>query len=162
AGGPMGELFPSLRGMTDLVCEAYDLERIAQACDFVFVALPHGKAMEYVPDLLQAGVKVCDLGADFRLRDVAVFEEWYQHAHSAVDYLPQAVYGLPEWNREKISSAQLVANPGCYPTSAILPLAPLLREGLIEAENIIVDSASGTSGAGRSSFSLGFHYSEVF
>lgn len=162
AGMPLGELFPSLRDVSDVICEAYDLERIANECDFVFVALPHGKAMEYVPDLLKAGVKICDLGADFRLRDAAVFEEWYKHSHSAIDYLQQAVYGLPEWNREQIRAANLVANPGCYPTSAILPLAPLLAAGLIEEEGIIVDSASGTSGAGRSSFSLGFHFSEVF
>lgn len=161
AGMSIGELFPSLRDVSDIVCEAYDVERIANECDFVFVALQHGKAMEYVPDLLKAGVKICDLGADFRLRDVEVFEEWYKHSHSAVDYLSQAVYGLPEWNREKIAKADLVANPGCYPTSAILPLAPLLAADLIDAENIIVDSASGTSGAGRSSFSLGFHFSEV-
>lgn len=161
AGMPIGELFPSLRDVTDIICEAYDVERIANECDFVFVALPHGKAMEYVPDLLKAGLQICDLGADFRLRDAAVFEEWYKHPHSAVDYLNQAIYGLPEWNREKISSANLVANPGCYPTSAILPLAPLLAAGVIEDENIIVDSASGASGAGRSSFSLGFHFSEV-
>ncbi len=161
AGMPIGELFPSLRDVSDIVCEEYNLERISNECDFVFVALPHGKAMEYVPDLLQAGLKVCDLGADFRLREAAVFEEWYKHSHSAIDYLDQAIYGLPEWNREQIRAANLVANPGCYPTSAVLPLAPLLAADLIEAENIIVDSASGTSGAGRSSFSLGFHFSEV-
>lgn len=161
AGVPISELFPSLRDASDIICEEYNLERIVEQCDFVFVALPHGKAMEYVPDLLKAGLKICDLGADFRLRDAAVFEEWYKHSHSAVDYLNQAVYGLPEWNREQIRSASLVANPGCYPTSAILPLAPLLAADLIEDENIIVDSASGTSGAGRSSFSLGFHFSEV-
>jgi len=161
AGMPLSELFPSLRNVSDIICESYNLERISNECDFVFVALPHGKAMEYVPELLKAGLKICDLGADFRLRDVTVFEEWYKHPHSATDYLEQSVYGLPEWNREKIRAANLVANPGCYPTSAILPLAPLLAADLIETENIIVDSASGTSGAGRSSFSLGFHFSEV-
>lgn len=161
-GMPLSALFPSLRDVSEIVCEEYDLQRIVDACDFVFVALPHGKAMEYVPGLLDAGMKVCDIGADFRLRDAAVFEEWYRHPHSAVSYLEQAVYGLPEWNRESIRTASLVANPGCYPTSAVLPLAPLLTAGLIEDADIVVDSASGTTGAGRSSFSLALHYSEVF
>jgi N-acetyl-gamma-glutamyl-phosphate reductase len=117
--------------------------------------------MEIAPPLLERGLKVCDLGADFRLRDVATFEQWYKHPHNAVDTLKQAVYGLPEWNREQIKSAQLVANPGCYPTSAILALSPFVAAGIVETKNLIVDSASGVSGAGRSSFSVDYHFPEV-
>src|SRR5687767_5687351 len=117
AGAKLSDLFPSLRGVCDIVCEELNLDRIAQ-CDFAFIALGHGKAMEIAPQLLERGVKVCDFGGDFRLRDAAVYEKWYKTAHTAPGLLRKAVYGLPEWNREKIKSAQLVANPGCYPTSA--------------------------------------------
>jgi N-acetyl-gamma-glutamyl-phosphate reductase len=117
--------------------------------------------MEIAPRLLESGLKVCDFGGDFRLRDFASYEKWYKTPHTARELLGEAVYGLPEWNREKIKGAQLVANPGCYPTSAILPLAPLLAAGAIEANTVIVDSASGTSGAGRSSFGIGMHHPEV-
>ncbi|MBV9868129.1 MAG: N-acetyl-gamma-glutamyl-phosphate reductase [Abitibacteriaceae bacterium] len=161
AGAKISDLFPSLRGICDVACEEFDLERIASTCDFAFLALPHGKAMEIVPPLLERGIKVCDLGADFRLRDVAVYQEWYKLPHSACSTLQEAVYGLPEWNREPIKKARLVANPGCYPTSAILALAPLVAADIIERDSIIVDSASGTSGAGRSSFGLGMHHPEV-
>ncbi len=160
AGAKLSDLFPSLRGVCDLVCEEFNLDKIA-ACDFVFIALGHGKAMAMAPQLLERGLKVCDFGGDFRLRDAASYEHWYKTLHTARELLAKAVYGLPEWNREKIKSAQLVANPGCYPTSAILPLAPLVEANAIDEKTIIVDSASGTSGAGRSSFGLGLHHSEV-
>ena len=161
AGVRLSDLFPALRGVCDIASEELNVERIAGECDFAFIALAHGKAMEIAPALLERGVKVCDIGADFRLRDEAVFEQWYNHAHTAPGLLSKAVYGLPEWNREKIRTARLVANPGCYPTSAILALAPLVAADVIEPDSIIVDSASGTSGAGRSSFSIGMHHPEV-
>jgi len=160
AGARLSDLFPSLRSVCDVVCEELDIERLASDCDFVFISLPHGKAMEIVPSLLERGVKVCDVGADFRLRDAAIFEQWYKHTHTAPQLLGKAVYGLPEWNREAIKKARLVANPGCYPTSAILAMAPFVAE-TIDPQSIIVDAASGTSGAGRSSFGLGMHHPEV-
>ncbi len=160
AGAKLSDLFPSLRGVCDIVCEELDLDRIAE-CDFAFIALGHGKAMEIAPQLLERGLKVCDFGGDFRLRDAKTYEHWYKTPHLAPQLLPDAVYGLPEWNREAIKTAKLVANPGCYPTSAILPLAPLLAANAIEPASIIVDSASGTSGAGRAAFSLGLHHAEV-
>jgi N-acetyl-gamma-glutamyl-phosphate reductase len=160
AGAKLSDLFPSLRGVCDLVCEELNLDKIAQ-CDFVFIALGHGKAMAIAPQLLERGLKVCDFGGDFRLRDASIYEKWYKTPHTARELLSQAVYGLPEWNRDKIKDAKLVANPGCYPTSAILALAPLVEANVIDDKSIIVDSASGTSGAGRSSFGLGLHHSEV-
>lgn len=161
AGARLSDLFPSLRGLCDVVCEELDAATIAQKADFAFIALGHGKAMQIVPELLQRGVKVCDLGGDFRLKDTSVYEEWYKTPHTAHRVLETAVYGLPEWWRDEIQSAQLVANPGCYPTSAILALAPFLALNDVEVSSIIVDSASGTSGAGRSSFGLGMHHPEV-
>ncbi|HVF09403.1 MAG TPA: N-acetyl-gamma-glutamyl-phosphate reductase, partial [Abditibacteriaceae bacterium] len=161
AGARLSDLFPSLRGLCDVVCEGLDIARLASDCAFVFISLPHGKAMEIVPALLERGLKVCDIGADFRLRDAEVFEQWYKHPHTASTLLQEAVYGLPEWNREKIKAARLVANPGCYPTSAILALSPFVAEDLVRRDSIIVDAASGTSGAGRSSFGLAMHHPEI-
>ncbi len=161
AGVQLSDLFPALRGVCDIACQELDVERIARECDFAFIALAHGKAMEIARPLLEHGVRVCDIGADFRLRDAAIFEQWYKHSHTVPGLLGKAVYGLPEWNREKIKNARLVANPGCYPTSAILALAPLVAADAIERDSIIVDSASGTSGAGRSSFGPGMHHPEV-
>lgn len=161
AGQPLSDIFPSLRGVCDVRCEELDLDALASRCRFVFIALGHGKAMEIVPQLLERGLRVCDLGADFRLRDAAVYEQWYKLPHACPDVLRQAVYGLPEWNRDKIKNAKLVANPGCYPTGAILALAPFVEAGVVEEQNIIVDSASGVSGAGRSSFGIDYHFPEM-
>ena len=161
AGQPLSDIFPSLRGVCDVKCEELNLQSIASRCEFVFIALGHGKAMEIVPQLLERGLPVCDLGADFRLRDAAAYEQWYKLPHACPDVLRDAVYGLPEWNRDKIRSARLVANPGCYPTSAILALAPFVQAGLIEEQSIVVDSASGVSGAGRSSFGIDYHFPEM-
>jgi N-acetyl-gamma-glutamyl-phosphate reductase len=149
AGEKISTVFPSLQGRIDLVCDPIDIEAIADKADFVFTALPHKSAMEVVPGLLAAGLKVVDLSADYRLRDQSVYEHWYQ-AHTSPELLAEAVYGLPELYREEIRGSRLVANPGCYPTSVALGLAPLLREGLIDPATIVVDSKSGTSGAGRS------------
>jgi len=148
-GQPIGKLFPSLFQETPLVCQPLEVNSVAQACDFVFTALPHQAAMKVVPGFLQKGLKVVDLSADFRLADPRVYEEWYEK-HTAPDLLKTVVYGIPELHREEIKKASLVANPGCYPTSIILALAPALRHKLIEPRTIVADSKSGASGAGRS------------
>lgn len=148
AGKTVAEVFPSLNKRIDLICENLSVEELLPRADFFFAAVPHKTAMDIVPQLLQAGKKVVDLSADYRIHDQAVYEEWYQ-AHSSPELLDEAVYGLPELYREDIRHARLVANPGCYPTSVILALTPLLREGLIDPATIIIDSKSGTSGAGR-------------
>ncbi len=148
-GKTMGQVFPNLVKKVDLVCENLEVEELTSRADVFFTAVPHKTAMDIVPELLSAGKKVIDLSADFRIRDVAVYEEWYQN-HTAPDILDEAVYGLPEIYREVIKTCRLVANPGCYPTSIILALAPLLKAGVIDVTTIIADSKSGTSGAGRS------------
>lgn len=124
-------------------------EKTAAEAEIVFLALPHGVAVEFAGPLLQGGARVIDLSADFRIKDAAVYQEFYGHAHAAPDLLADAVYGLPEVYREKIRSAQLVACPGCYPTSILLPTIPLLREKLVKPASIIANSLSGVSGAGR-------------
>jgi len=159
-GQKLSDLFPSLRGVCDLVLQEINLDQIADTCDVAVIALGHGKALEIAPQLLKRGVRVIDLGADYRLRDADVYTEWYHLQHSAPELLREVVYGLPEWNRENIKTAKLVANPGCYPTSAILALAPFIAAGAIKAHSIIVDSASGVSGAGRASFGVGTHFPE--
>ena len=145
----ISEVHPSLTGRLDLRCGPMDLDSIAEQCPCVFSALPQSASMEVAPILLERGTKVIDFSADYRLRDPAVYEHWYGSAHTDRDHLGEAVYGLPELYSEKIAPARLVANPGCYPTSAILALAPLLQLGLIEPAGIVVDSKSGVSGAGR-------------
>ena len=122
---------------------------LAAAAEIVFLALPHGVAAEYAQDLLNAGTKVIDLSADFRLNDPAVYEEFYGKPHPAPELLSEAVYGMPELHRDTIGSARLIASPGCYPTSILLPTAPLLKAGLIKSTGIIANSLSGVSGAGR-------------
>jgi N-acetyl-gamma-glutamyl-phosphate reductase len=148
-GRPINEVYPQLTGFSDLVCQATDLDLLKQECDAVFLALPHGLSVPVVKELAAAGVKCIDLGADFRLKDAAVYEQYYEKMHEAPEMLEDAVYGLPELYRDKIRQTMILANPGCFPTSAILPLAPLLQEGLVEPEGIIVDSKSGVSGAGK-------------
>ncbi len=149
AGEKLATVYPSLLGMTDIVCQNVAGTELADKADLFFTAVPHQTAMAIVPDLLEAGKKVIDLSADFRIHDAKVYEEWYQ-THSAPEYLTEAVYGLPELHRQKIISSRLVANPGCYPTSVILALAPLLKAGIIKSDNLIIDSKSGAAGAGRS------------
>jgi N-acetyl-gamma-glutamyl-phosphate reductase len=148
AGQPLCAAFPSLTGIYALNFEALEPAELAGRADLVFLAVPHQAAMGMVPQLLAAGCRVVDLSADYRLRDAAVYAEWYE-PHQTPELLAEAVYGLPELYREAIRSARLIANPGCYPTSVALALAPLLRHGLIDPATIIVDSKSGTSGAGR-------------
>lgn len=147
AGTPASEMFPNLRGVVDLpFCEP-DPGRLAE-CDVVFFATPHGTAMDQVPALLEAGVRVVDLGADFRIRDVTEWSRWYGMDHRSPEQVAQAVYGLPELNRAVIRGARLVANPGCYPTCVVLACLPLLRAGLVEPR-VVASAASGVSGAGR-------------
>ena len=160
-GQRLSDLFPALRGVCDLKLEEVDLDSIADKCQVAVIALGHGKALEIAPQLLRRGVRLIDLGADYRLRDADSYTEWYHLQHSAPELLKEVVYGLPEWNRDKIRDAKLVANPGCYPTSAILALAPFIAKGAIKAPSIIVDSASGVSGAGRASFGVGTHFPEL-
>lgn len=148
AGTPVAELFGNLRGHIDIPFTAPDNETLA-ACDLVFFATPNGTAMKLVPELLAAGVRVIDLAADFRLKDPAVWQQWYGMAHACPDLLAEAVYGLPEVNRAAIRTARLVANPGCYPTAATLGLLPLIEAGLVDDQTLIADCKSGVSGAGR-------------
>ncbi len=161
-GMRLSELFPGLRGVCDIELELLNLPSLADRCEVVILALGHGKALEIAPELLKLGVKVIDLGADFRLRDAETYAQWYKLPHTAPDALKEAVYGLPELHREQIKTARLVANPGCYPTSAILALAPLIKADAIKAHSIIVDAASGVSGAGRAAFGVGTHFPEIF
>ncbi len=149
AGKALSEVFPNLLGKTDILCENLSIDELCSRADLFFAAVPHKTAMDLVPQLLREGKKVVDLSADFRLRDVAVYEEWYQK-HSSPEFIAEAAYGLPELYRDQIKQSRLVANPGCYPTSIVLALAPLLRAQLIDPATIIVDSKSGTTGAGRS------------
>ncbi|MFP5430436.1 MAG: N-acetyl-gamma-glutamyl-phosphate reductase [Gammaproteobacteria bacterium] len=148
AGMPVARMFPSLRGRVDLAFSEPSLD-VLGACDVVFFATPHGVAMKQAPELLAHGVKVIDLGADFRLKDIATFERWYGMPHSCPDILAEAVYGLPEVNREAIRRARIVGNPGCYPTAVQLGFLPLLKAGLIDAAHLVADAKSGVSGAGR-------------
>jgi len=147
-GLPVADMFPSLRGRVDIAFSSPDKADLKQ-CDVVFFATPHGVAMAQAPELLAAGVKVIDLAADFRIKDRAVFEKWYKIEHTAPELLEEAVYGLPELNREDIKAARLIANPGCYPTTMQLGYYPLLKAGLIDAGSLIADCKSGVSGAGR-------------
>jgi len=147
-GIAVSDIFPVFEGLTGLKYMDASPQDVAKLCDVVFLALPHGEAMAAAPLFLEAGKKIIDLSADFRLRDLSVFKAWY-HKHSAPGLLPEAVFGLPELYRKEIRTARLVANPGCYPTSAILGLAPVLREKVIDPDSVIVDSKSGVSGAGR-------------
>jgi len=145
----IAEVFPDLAGLLDMVCEPIDVPALKGRADVAMLCLPNGLAMQLVPDLLEAGLRVIDFSADYRLKEPAEYAQWYNKEHTDLENLRQAVYGLPELHREKIRSAALVANPGCYPTSAALGIAPLIKAGLIEPQDLIVDAASGISGAGR-------------
>ena len=148
AGTPVYQMFPSLRGFVDLAFTHPDQAQL-EKCDLVFFATPNGIAMQQVRALLEAGVKVIDLAADFRLQDISLWEKWYGMPHGCPDLVAEAVYGLPEINRSQIKSARLVANPGCYPTAVQLGFIPLLEAGVIEPNSLIADAKSGVSGAGR-------------
>ena len=148
AGMAVVDMFPSLRGFYDLCFSDPATARLDQ-CDVVFFATPHGVAMSQGPELVAAGVRIIDLAADFRIKDLAVWEQWYKMPHTAPQLVAEAVYGLPEINREQIRSARVIANPGCYATAIQLGLLPLLRAGVVDAQHLIADAKSGVSGAGR-------------
>lgn len=148
AGQRVTDAYPNLRGHLDLAFSAPDINVLRQ-CNVVFFATPNGIAMESAPALIAAGVKVIDLAADFRLKDAAVWERWYGMPHKCPALLAEAVYGLPEVNREQIRKARLIANPGCYPTAVQLGFLPLIEQGLVDPQRLIADAKSGVSGAGR-------------
>ncbi len=146
---PISTVHPSLTKRLDLPLEDLSPDAVVKRAECVFSCLPHGVTSKLVPQLLSGGARVIDFSADYRLRDPAVFAKWYGEPHNDPDRLADAVYGLPELFRKSIKKARLIANPGCYPTSAILALAPLLKAGVIETGDIVIDSKSGVSGAGR-------------
>jgi len=159
-GRRIDEIYPQLTGFCSLVCEESRVESLIGRCDIVFLALPHGLSVNIALNLLEAGIKCVDLGADFRLKDASLYQEYYGLQHAAPDRLKTTVYGLPEIYRDEIKKSELIANPGCFPTGAILPLAPLLTAGIIKPDGIIVDSKTGVSGAGRTSKAAN-HFCEV-
>ncbi len=159
AGSLVSDTYPNLRGRLDLPFTEPDVNQLAE-CDLVFFATPNGVAMKQVPELLSKGVRVIDLAADFRIKDVAVWEKWYGQTHACSELLGSAVYGLPEINRSEIKECQLLANPGCYPTAVQLGFLPLLENNLVEPAHLIADAKSGISGAGRGA-SVGSLFSET-
>ncbi len=161
SGKNIAEVFPEFLNKLDKKLINFNLDVVSQDSDMVFTALPHTVSMDVVPELLKKGVKVVDLSADYRIKDSALYQEWYKKELNQISkkLLLEAVYGLPEIYLDKIKDASLVANPGCYPTSVILGIAPLLKYHFVEPEGIIIDSKSGTSGAGRK-LSLGLHFAE--
>ncbi len=159
AGEALGEAYPAFAECSALVLESANASRIADRADVAFCALPHGTSAPMVDALLNRGLRVVDLSADFRLTDADAYKQWYGE-HKAPERFGTAVYGIPELNREALRSTELVATPGCYPTSALLPLVPFLREGLIETDAIHIDSKSGVSGAGRK-LDAGYLFAEL-
>ncbi len=159
-GSPrISEIFPSLRRMIELPCAGLEPEAIPKDLELLFVTLPQKVSMNHVPQYLNRGLRVIDFSADYRFKEAAIYEKWYKATHTDPDGLKRAVYGLPELYRKELIGASLVSNPGCYPVSTILPLAPLLKRGLIEPTDIIIDSKSGISGRGRESTEA-THYCE--
>ncbi len=159
AGEQIADIYPHLKEKLDIECEKLNVEQVAAASEVVFTALPHGVSMEVVPDFVEQGVTVIDLSGDYRYQKLATYEEWYQE-HSSPDLLNSGIYGLPEINREEVRTSNLIANPGCYPTTSILALYPLVKEGLIDSQGIIIDAKSGVTGAGRKP-TRGTHFCEV-
>ncbi len=159
AGRRFDEVYPAFGGRVDLVCETYAAGPVCDRADVVFMALPHQLPMRFVPEIIERGKKVIDLSADFRFNQAAIYESAYQ-AHTAKELLESSVYGLSEIYAGLIEKATLIGNPGCYPTSVLLPLVPLLKKGLLDPSSLVADSKSGVSGAGRS-LSLAAHYCEV-
>ncbi len=145
----LDEIFPYLKGTTDLICELPDIEKIKKSAELIFLALPHKVSMEYAGKLLAAGKKVVDLSADYRFKDVATYEAYYGITHSDSGTIAKAVYGIPELYRGQIRKTSFVANPGCYPTAAILSVAPLLKDRVLANRPVIIDAKSGVTGAGR-------------
>lgn len=146
---PYTSIYQNMYQMTDAVCKTDDMEKLAEEADVIFTATPQGFCASAVNEGILEKTKVIDLSADFRIKDVSVYEQWYKIPHAAPQLIGEAVYGLPEINREKIKEARLIANPGCYPTCSFLSIYPLVKEGLIDPSTLIIDAKSGTSGAGR-------------
>lgn len=159
-GKKYSDVYPNLRGICDIECTALDIDRIIETSDLVITALPHGISKEVIPPLIEAGITVIDHSGDFRYNDIKVYEEWYHTSHGMTELNDIAVYGMPELYRSELKDAKLVGNPGCYPTCSILPLVPLLKEKIVKTENIIIDAASGVTGAGRKA-DVAYGYSEV-
>jgi N-acetyl-gamma-glutamyl-phosphate reductase len=160
-GKLLSSAFPGAMGRTSLVCKAFDLSEAIDLCDVIFLAQENGFAMKVAGDLLSAGKKVIDLSADFRLKDLSLYPKFYKFEHAAPNLLSEAVYGLPELNRESIKGASLIANPGCYATASALSMAPLVCGGLVNLNSIVINALSGVSGAGRSKHSLAYHFPEL-
>ena len=158
-GQKISEIYPALRGVCDMVLTSAEPEKVAENCDVVFTALPHGASKEVIPKLYALGLKVIDLSGDYRYNDPAVYEAWYNQPHSSPELLEVSVYGMPELHREAIKKTRLIGNPGCYTTCSILGLAPLLKNGVVEPKHIIIDAKSGVSGAGRG-LAVDFHFCE--
>lgn len=158
AGKPISEVYENFAHVLENECEKLDLDRAAE-CDVAFTALPHGASKDVIPSLIERGLKVIDLSGDFRYDDVKVYEKWYNQEHSSPELLAESVYGLPELYREKIKTARLIGNPGCYTTCSILGAYPILKSGMGSSENIIVDAKSGVTGAGRG-IALPYHFCE--
>ncbi|MDA3939532.1 MAG: N-acetyl-gamma-glutamyl-phosphate reductase [Spirochaetia bacterium] len=159
AGKKLSEVYPNFTGLLDMELVSMDAKKMADDCDVIFFALPHGLTADQISEDILNKVKIIDLGADFRLKDKEVYENWYKVEHSRPHFLEESVYGLCELNREKIKKARLVANPGCYTTCSITSLAPLVTGNLIDLSSIIIDAKSGISGAGRS-INLPTHFTE--
>lgn len=158
-GQSLTQIYPAMAGFENLICQGFDISSFAGKIDIMFLALPHKVSMAYAPALIEKGIKVIDLSADFRFTDAAAYESAYQ-THTATQLLDESVYGLCEIYREQIKKARIIGNPGCYPTSILLPVLPLIKQGLIHTHTMIADSKSGVSGAGRS-LSLATHFCEV-
>ena len=161
-GERLSDVFPRFRGVpgAELRFTAADaVGVVASGAEAAFLALPHGVSVEYGRELVERGLRVVDLSADFRLNDPAVYEEFYGKPHADVELLKEAVYGMPEWHRQEIEKARIVGSPGCYPTSIILPLVPLLKAGLVQPQDIVANSGSGVSGAGRKA-DVAYHFCE--
>lgn len=157
-GQPIADVYANFNHVLDMNCEKLDLDKAAK-CDVAFTALPHGASKDVIPSLIEKGLKVIDLSGDFRYDDVEVYEKWYGQEHSAPELLKESVYGMPELYREKIKTARLIGNPGCYTTCSILGAYPILDSRLGSSENIIVDAKSGVTGAGRG-LGLAYHFCE--
>lgn len=159
AGQRVSDVYPHLAGV-DLPLQKLDPQAAAK-CDFALLAVPAGLAMGVVPALLEAETRIIDVSPDFRLRQASLYSHWYKQSHTCPELLGEAAFGIPEWNRDAVKSARLVAVPGCYSTGVLIPLSPLVRDGLIETDDIIVDGKTGLSGAGRTSLKLPYHFPEA-
>ena len=159
AGQKISDVYPNLKKVFDLECESLDIDKLLESADIFITAVPHSQSSKIIPPIVAAGKRVIDHSGDFRYRDIKVYEEWYKAEHQMPELVPQSVYGLPELYRKDIATKKIVSNPGCYPTCSILGIAPLIKNGLIDTENIIIDAASGVTGAGRNT-ELPFQFCE--